>query len=456
MSKHSRGSAISAMRLPPHSIDAECAVLGGLMLDARAWDHVVDRLAEDDFYRADHRLVFRAIAQLSKDGKPFDAVTLGEWFEASGLSDDVGLGYVVELANATPSAANIAAYADIVRDKSILRQLIGVTADIANDAFKPGAREVKAILEDAEQRIFRIADAGSRGSKGFVSVSQSTRQVWKTLYERAQSQGGLTGLSTGYVDLDALTSGLQPSDLVIVAARPSMGKTSFCMNIAEHAALHAGATVAVFSMEMSAAQLSMRLAASVGRISLSSLRTGQLAEEEWPRVTHALTQINDMKLFIDDTPALTPEDMRARARRLKREQGLDLVVVDYLQLMRVTDAGAQDTRANQIAEISRGLKAMAKELDVPVIALSQLNRSLENRPEKRPHMADLRDSGAIEQDADLILFIYRDEVYNKDSSEKGVAELIIGKQRNGPVDTVKLAFLSQYTRFENPGGDGWR
>lgn len=445
-------ASIEALRVPPHSIEAEQAVLGGLMLAPEAWERIADRITVDDFYRKDHRLIFRAIEELSNKGMPYDAVTLGDWFAANNLGELVGgTAYVIELANSTPSAANITAYADIVREKSVLRQLIDAGTEIAGDAFVPEGRSSQELLEVAEQKVFRIAEAGARGRKGFVPMRAAVKEAFQILHQRYENRGSVTGLPTGFLDLDEMTAGLQPADLIIVAARPSMGKTAFSVNMAEYAAMKTKKAVAVFSMEMSASQLAFRLISSMGRINQQNLRTGDLAEEEWPRVTSAITMLSEAKIFIDDTPALSPGELRARSRRLKREHDLGLIVIDYLQLMQVP--GTKENRATEISEISRSLKALAKELNIPVIALSQLNRSLEQRTDKRPVMADLRESGAIEQDADVIMFIYRDEYYNPDGAEKGVAEIIIGKQRNGPTGVVKLAFLGQYTKFENLASD---
>ncbi|HTI96322.1 MAG TPA: replicative DNA helicase [Rudaea sp.] len=439
---------VDALRVPPHSIDAEQAVLGGLMLDEHAWERIADKLGEEDFYRKDHRLIFRAIGDLASKNQPCDAVTLGEWFESSGLADEVGgVAYVIQLANATPSAANILAYAGIVREKSVLRQLIEAGTQIVGDGFQPEGRKSEEILAEAEQRVFHIAETGARGKKSYVEMRAAVHEAFQILSRRYESKDAVTGLATGFADLDEMTSGLQPADLIIVAARPSMGKTALAVNMAEHAALKSRKAVAIFSMEMSASQLAFRLISSLGRIDQQHLRNGDLAEEDWPRVTSAITLLSDTKILIDDTPALSPAELRARARRMKRQYDLGLIVVDYLQLMAVP--GNKENRATEISEITRGLKALAKELNIPVIALSQLNRSLEQRTDKRPVMADLRESGAIEQDADVILFIYRDEYYDKESADKGLAEIIIGKQRNGPVGTVKLTFLGRYTRFEN-------
>src|SRR5579875_686496 len=412
---------VDVLKVPPHSIEAEQSVLGGLMLATEAWDRVADRITEEDFYRREHRLIFRAIRELAEQGQPCDAVTLGEWFERHGECTTIGgAAYLAELANAT---------------------------QIAGDGFNPEGRRTPEILEAAEQRVFRIAEAGARGRKQVVPMREALSEAVRQLADRYANRGQLTGLTTGFADLDNLTSGLQRGDLVIVAGRPSMGKTAFALNVAEAVALRAKLPVLIFSMEMSASQLAFRLISSLGRINQKDLRSGELAEEEWPRVTQASSLLSESKIFIDDTPALSPGELRSRARRMMREHGLGLVVIDYLQLMQVP--GNKENRATEISEISRNLKAMAKELDVPVIALSQLNRALEQRNDKRPVMSDLRESGAIEQDADLILFIYRDEVYNKESNHKGIAEIIIGKQRNGPIDTIKLTFLGQYTKFEN-------
>ena len=445
---------IDALRVPPHSIDAEQAVLGGLMLDERAWERIADKLYEEDFYRKDHRLIYRAIGDLANKNMPCDAVTLGEWFDSKGIAELVGgSSYVLQLANSTPSAANITAYAEIVREKSVLRQLIDAGTEITGDGFQPEGRSSQEILENAEQKVFRIAESGARGRKGFVAMRAAVKEAFQILHQRYESKGSVTGLATGFADLDDLTAGLQPSDLIIVAARPSMGKTALAVNMAEHAALKTRKAVAIFSMEMSASQLAFRLISSLGRINQQHLRTGDIQEEEWPRVTSAITLLSDAKIFIDDTPALSPGELRARARRLKREHDLGLIVIDYLQLMAVP--GNKENRATEISEISRGLKALAKELNIPVIALSQLNRSLEQRTDKRPVMADLRESGAIEQDADVIIFIYRDEYYNQDSPDKGQAEIIIGKQRNGPTGTVRLTFLGHYTKFANYASDSY-
>ena len=438
-----------ALKVPPHSIEAEQAVLGGLMLAEKAWDNIADKIREEDFYRRDHALIFRGIGNLIEKSMPCDAVTLGEWFESQGLAEQVGgAAYVIELASTTPSAANIVAYAEIVREKSVLRQLIDVGTQIANDGFQPEGRESRELLENAEKAVFQIAEAGSRGRQQFVAMRGAVKDAFRLLQERFENQGQVTGVPTGFTDFDERTTGLQPGDLVILAARPSMGKTALALNMAEYAALRTKRAVAVFSMEMSASQLAFRLISSLGRVNAQHLRTGRLEDEDWSRVSGAIRMIKETKIFIDDSPALSPTELRSRARRLARENGgLGLIVIDYLQLMQVP--GNKENRATEIAEISRSLKALAKELNVPVLALSQLNRSLEQRTDKRPVMSDLRESGGIEQDADVIVFIYRDEYYNQDSPDKGLAEVIIGKQRNGPTGTVKLAFQGQFTRFDN-------
>ncbi len=445
----------AALRVPPHSLEAEQAVLGGLMLDNEAWDKIADRVLESDFYRKDHRLIFRGLAALAEDQKPIDVVTLSERLRSAGELDDAGgLAYLGALAKDTPSAANIAAYADIVRERSVLRQMIRVGTQVVGDAFETDGRDSKELLDAAERLIFEIAENSGRFRKGFVGMQDILPTVVERIDTLYQQDGTVTGLSTGFSDFDDRTSGLQRGDLVIVAARPSMGKTTFAMNIAEHAALKSGEPVAVFSMEMPADALAMRMLASLGRVELQHIRTGSLDDDDWPRLTSTMSLLNEASLFIDDSPGLSPQEMRARARRLKRERGLGLIVVDYLQLMQIP--GFKENRTGEISEISRSLKSMAKELDVPVVALSQLNRSLEQRPNKRPVMSDLRESGAIEQDADVIVFIYRDEVYNEDSPDKGMAEIIIGKQRNGPIGTCRLTFLGKYTRFENYIHDVYR
>jgi replicative DNA helicase len=448
------GGGAESLKVPPHSVPAEQSVLGGLMLDNEAWDQVADRVGENDFYRRDHRLIFAAIRDLAEHGKPFDVVTLAEQLEKTRqLNDAGGLAYLGALAKETPSAANIRAYADIVREHSVLRQMVRVGTDIANAAYFPEGRESTELLDFAEQQVFQIAEQGNRGRRGFTRIKDLLTQAVDRIDHLFQLDNPITGVPTGFTDFDEMTAGLQSSDLVIIAGRPSMGKTTFAMNIAEHAAIKHKVSTAVFSMEMPGEQLAMRMMSSLGRIDQHKVRTGKLEDDDWPRLTSAVSILAEAPLFIDDTPALSPTDLRARARRLKREHDLGLIVIDYLQLMQVT--GSRDNRATEISEISRSLKALAKELHVPVIALSQLNRSLEQRPNKRPVMSDLRESGAIEQDADMIVFIYRDEVYNEDSPDKGTAEIIIGKQRNGPIGMKRLTFLGRYTRFENFAGDSY-
>ncbi len=438
----------SSLKIPPHSIEAEQAVLGGLFLDPDAWAKVSERLRDDDFYRRDHQIIFNAISKLDGEGQPFDLVTVAEWLENNQKLDDAGgLAYLSAMADNTPGSSNIVAYADIVRKRSILRQLIKATNEISDSVYNPMGRSSNEILDLAESSIFQIAEQESRGRKNYSAIKDLLVSTLDRIDELYHKKSHITGIATGFTDFDRQTAGLQNSDLIIVAGRPSMGKTAFAVNLAEHAIIKDKMSVAIFSMEMSGEQLSMRMMSSLGRIDQHKVRTGKLEDEDWPRLTSAVEILKDSRLFIDDTPALTPAELRARCRRLSREHGLDMVLIDYLQLMQVP--GTKENRATEISEISRSLKAMAKELNIPVIALSQLNRSLEQRPNKRPVMSDLRESGAIEQDADVIVFIYRDEVYDEETPNKGIAEIIIGKQRNGPIGTVKLSFLGRYTRFEN-------
>ena len=440
------------LRLPPHSIEAEQSVLGGLLLDNSAWDRIGDVLSEEDFYRDDHRRIYRHIAKLLSEGKPADVVTVHESIESSEDKDKTGgLAYLGLLAHNPPTAHNIRRYAEIVRERAVMRRLVAVGTEIADSALNPQGKSVGQLLDEAESKVMEIAESGARGQQGFVHMSQLVTQVMERvdqLYSR-ENPSDITGIPTGFDDLDQMTSGLQEGDLIIVAGRPSMGKTAFSLNIGENVALNTGLPVAVFSMEMSGAQLAARMLGSIARIDQHKLRTGRLSDEDWSRLTTALGKLHDANIHIDETPALTALELRARARRLYRHYGgkLGLIIIDYLQLMSSTSPG--ENRATEISEISRSLKALAKELHVPVIALSQLNRSLEQRHDKRPIMSDLRESGAIEQDADLILAIYRDEVYNPQSADKGTAEILILKQRNGPIGKVKTTFLGQYTRFEN-------
>ncbi|MDH3978977.1 MAG: replicative DNA helicase [Gammaproteobacteria bacterium] len=443
-----------ALKVPPHSLQAEQAVLGGLMLDNNAWDTVADLLSEQDFYRRDHRLIFRAIEQLAENNNPLDAVTLSEWLDQNRLLEEVGgLSALGTLAQNTPSAANIKAYAEIVRENSVMRQLIEVGNRIANSGFVPEGRGSSALLDDAEKLVFDIAEQGKRGKRGFRDIRSLLTAAVDRIDMLSQQDEAITGVSTGFSDLDEKTAGLQPSDLIIVAGRPSMGKTTLAVNFAENAAIKNQVPVAIFSMEMPGEQLALRMMSSLGHIDQHKIRTGKLDDDDWPRLTSAVSLLDAAPIFIDDTPALSPIELRARARRLKREHNLGLIVVDYLQLMQVTNT--RENRTNEISEISRNLKALAKELNVPVIALSQLNRSLEQRTDRRPVMSDLRESGAIEQDADVIMFIYRDEVYHEDSPKKGLAEIIIGKQRNGPIGKIELTFRGQFTRFENTARDNY-
>lgn len=449
---------LDSLKVPPHSIEAEQSVLGGLLLDNAAWDRIADFINEGDFYRYDHRLIFHHIGKLISQAKPADVITVYEQLQVVGKAEEVGgLAYLNALAQNTPSAANIRRYAEIVRDRGVLRQLVTISDEISAGAFNPQGRDVRQLLDEAESKVFAIAEEGARGQKGFLEIQPLLTQVVERideLYHR-DNQSDITGVPTGFVDLDRMTSGMQGGDLIIVAGRPSMGKTAFSLNIGEHVAVEQGLPVAVFSMEMAGTQLAMRMLGSVGRLDQHRLRTGRLLDEDWPRLTHAIQKMNDAQLFIDETPALNPMELRARSRRLARQCGqLGLIVIDYLQLM--SGSGNGENRATEISEISRSLKGLAKELNCPVIALSQLNRSLEQRPNKRPVMSDLRESGAIEQDADVILFIYRDQVYNPDSPDKGTAEIIIGKQRNGPIGTVRLTFLGEYTKFDNfTGGNAF-
>ena len=450
-----RDRQVAQLRIPPHSIEAESSVLGGLLLDNSAWDRVGDLLVDSDFYRYEHRLIYGATGALINASKPADVITVFEQLQNQGKADEAGgLAYLNSLAQYVPSASNIRRYAEIVRERSILRKLVSASDEIATNAFNPQGRAVDKILDEAEQKIFNIGEEGSRMKQGFQSMDSLVVKLLDRVQEMADNPNDITGVPTGFYDLDRMTSGLQAGDMVVLAARPSMGKTAFAINIAEHVALNEGLPVAVFSMEMGASQLAVRIVGSIGRIDQGHLRTGKLNDDEWPRLTEAIERLRTVSLHIDETPGLTTSELRANARRLARQCGkLGLIVVDYLQLMSGSST-AGDNRATELGEISRGLKMLAKELQCPVIALSQLNRSVETRTDKRPMMSDLRESGAIEQDADIIMFIYRDDYYNKDSREPGVAEIIIGKQRNGPTGSVKLAFLKPLTRFESLASGG--
>jgi replicative DNA helicase len=451
---------VARLRVPPHSVEAEQSVLGGLLLDNLAWDRAADLLTDSDFYRYEHKLIHAAIGALINASRPADVITVFEHLQSLGKADECGgLTYLNALAQSVPSAANLRRYAEIVRERAILRKLVAASDEIATSAFNPQGRPVSQILDEAEGRIFRIGEEGSRSRQGFQGIDQLVVQLIDRVNELHENGAEeVTGVRTGFYEMDRMTAGLQPGDLIVLAARPSMGKTAFALNIAENVAVHEGLPVVVFSMEMGASQLALRMVGSLGRINQQHLRTGKLGDDEWSRLSEAVDKLGKAPVFIDETPALNSNELRARARRQARQCGrLGLIVVDYLQLMSGSSSG-DENRATEIGEISRGLKALAKELQCPVIALSQLNRSVETRNDKRPMMSDLRESGAIEQDADVIMFIYRDDYYNKESKEPGVAEIIIGKQRNGPTGEVKLAFLKPLTRFENlaPGaGDDY-
>ncbi len=454
-----RDDEVARLRVPPNSNEAEQSVLGGLLLDNLAWDRAADLLTESDFYRHEHRLIYAAVGALVSAGKPADVITVFEQLQSQGKAADCGgLAYLNALAQSVPSAANMRRYAEIVRERAILRKLIAASDEIATNAFNTQGRAVSQILDEAEGKIFKIGEEGSRQRQGFQGIDKLVTALIDRVNELAENGAEeVTGVRTGFFDMDRMTAGLQKGDLIVLAARPSMGKTAFALNIAEHVAVGEGLPVLVFSMEMGAAQLALRMVGSLGRIDQQHLRTGALRNEEWERLAEAVDRLGRVQMFIDETPALNSAELRARARRMARQYGqLGLIVIDYLQLMSGSSS-SEENRATEIGEISRGLKALAKELQCPVIALSQLNRSVESRNDKRPMMSDLRESGAIEQDADVIMFIYRDEYYNKESKEPGVAEIIIAKQRNGPVGTLKLTFLKPLTRFDNlaPGsGDG--
>jgi replicative DNA helicase len=448
-----KDAQLELARVPPQSIEAEQSVLGGLLLDNTAWDKVGDLITAADFYRSDHRTIFQHIAQLIDANKPADALTVAEVLERSGRLNDVGgQAYIGSLALNTPSAANIRRYAEIVRERAIMRQLAAVGTEITDSAFNPLGKDAAVLIDEAEAKVFQIAEAGAKVRQGFIKIDPlltETIERIDMLYSR-ENKSDVIGAATGFVDLDRMTSGLQPGELIVIAGRPSMGKTALAMNIAEHVAVTDKKTVAVFSMEMSGPQLAMRMIGSVGRVDQHELRTGTFKEDDWTRLVDAVGKLNESQIYIDDTAGLNVLELRSRARRLHRQSGgLHLVIVDYLQLMSASGRGREENRATEIAEISRSLKALAKELKVPVVALSQLNRSVDSRQDKRPMMSDLRESGAIEQDADLIMFIYRDEVYNPETQKKGIAEIILAKQRNGPVGKIELTFLGKYTRFEN-------
>lgn len=450
----SKDKQVAAVKIPPHSIEAEQSVLGGLMLDNDAWDRVAEKVVEQDFYLRAHRFIFAAMARLAEASQPIDIITVSEDLEANLQLDEVGgFAYLGEIAKNTPSAANILAYAEIVRERAVVRDMISVAHDIADAGYDTQGRTSAELLDFAETKVFKIAEQRTNANEGPEPINSILAKTIEKIDELFRSpHDGVTGVSTGYVDLDKMTNGMQPSDLIIVAARPSMGKTTFAMNLCEHAAITSDKPVLIFSLEMPSEQIMMRMLASLGRIDQTKVRTGQLEDEDWARLSSAIELLNTKgKMYIDDGSGLTPTEVRSRARRVAREHGgLSMIMVDYLQLMTVP--GLSDNRTLEIAEISRSLKALAKELKVPVVALSQLNRSLEQRADKRPVNSDLRESGSIEQDADLIMFIYRDEVYNDDSPDKGTAEVIIGKQRNGPIGRIRLTFHGRYSRFDNYAG----
>ena len=442
------GAVEQRLKVPPNSVEAEQSLVGGLMLNKAAWDKVADVVTTDDFYRNDHRLIYTAISQLVEDGNPCDVVTVSEFLDQRGELDKAGgLEYLAALANETPGAANARAYAKIVRERSMLRSLINAGNEISGSAFATDGRSARDLVDEAERRVFEIAERGARASAGFKSLKDILPQAVDRIDLLHQSDGDISGISSGYNEFDKLTAGLQGGELIIIAGRPSMGKTTLAVNIAENVAIGSKVPTAIFSMEMPSQQLAFRMISSLGRVDQTHLRTGRFPDEDWSRINTAVQLMSDAPIFIDDSASLSPTEIRARARRLHREHGLGLIVVDYLQLMQVP--GNKENRATEISEISRSLKALAKELELPVIALSQLNRSVEQRTDKRPVMSDLRESGAIEQDADLIVFIYREEVYNQDTPRKGIADISIAKQRNGPIGDFPLTFVGRYTKFEN-------
>ncbi|MCE0493467.1 replicative DNA helicase [Vibrio salinus] len=452
--RKNQDSQVEAIKTPPHSLEAEQSVLGGLLLDNERWDTVAERVVSTDFYSRPHRLIFDGIKSVLEASKPLDLITLSEHLEQREQLDDIGgFAYLADLAKNTPSAANINAYADIVAERALVRNLIGVANEIADAGYDPQGRNSEDLLDLAESKVFAIAEARTNeneGPRNVDSILEKTLERIELLYKSPQD--GVTGVNTGFTDLNKKTAGLQPSDLIIVAARPSMGKTTFAMNLCENAAMEQDKPVLIFSLEMPSEQIMMRILASLSRVDQTKIRTGQLDDEDWARISSTMGILMEKKnMFIDDSSGLTPTELRSRARRLAREHGgLSMIMVDYLQLMRVPSIS--DNRTLEIAEISRSLKALAKELNVPVVALSQLNRSLEQRADKRPVNSDLRESGSIEQDADLIMFIYRDEVYHPDSPMKGTAEIILGKQRNGPIGSVRLTFQGHFSRFDNYAG----
>ncbi|MCG9553829.1 replicative DNA helicase [Vibrio sp. Isolate31] len=453
-SQKSANDQVDAIKVPPHSLEAEQSVIGGLLLDNERWDTVAEKVVAKDFYSRPHRLIFEAVKDILEESSPLDLITLSEHLELREQLEEVGgFAYLADLAKNTPSAANINAYADIVAQRALVRSLIGVANEIADSGYDPQGRTSEELVDLAESKVFAIAEgraSANEGPQNVDSILEKTLERIEILYKTPQD--GVTGVDTGFNDLNKKTAGLQGSDLIIVAARPSMGKTTFAMNLCENAAMKQDKPVLIFSLEMPGEQLMMRMLASLSRVDQTKIRTGQLDDEDWARISSTMGILMDKKnMYIDDSSGLTPTEVRSRARRIAREHdGLSMIMIDYLQLMRVPSLS--DNRTLEIAEISRSLKALAKELNVPVVALSQLNRSLEQRADKRPVNSDLRESGSIEQDADLIMFIYRDEVYNPDSSLKGIAEIIIGKQRNGPIGSVRLTFQGQHSRFDNYAG----
>jgi len=448
---------IKNLKLPPHSVEAEQSLLGGLLIDNSALDQVADTISSKDFYRQDHRQIFIHIINLINSSNPADVITVAESLEKnSELTSAGGIAYLGSLAENMPSVANIRGYAKIIRDNSILRNLITVGSDIVEGAFLPKGKDAQQLLDEMEAKLFAIAESESNrlGYKDFQAV---IAQVVRDLEERGQNPGTVTGLSTGFTDLDNLTTGLHGGELIIVAGRPSMGKTALAMNIAEACGVDQNKAVAIFSMEMGSEQIVTRLLGAVSKVNQQKMRTGKMDDDDWAKIADGLGRLNEAPLFIDEGSALNSYELRARARRLHRstEGGLGLIVVDYIQLMSALGGQQGENRATEISEISRSLKSLAKELNVPVVALSQLNRNVDSRPDKRPQMSDLRESGAIEQDADVIMFIYRDEVYNPESADKGIAEIILAKQRSGPIGTVKLTFVGEFTRFENYANPGY-
>lgn len=452
--KQPRDLQLDGLKLPPHSIEAEQSVLGGLMLDAEAWDKVAEAVVKEDFYSRSHKMIFAAMQSLVDGGQPIDLITVSEQLEVENqLEDAGGFAYLGEIAKNTPSAGNILSYADIVRERAVVRDMIRVAHEIADAGYNPEGRDSGELLDLAESKVFKIAEMRTNvneGPEGIKTILEKTVDKIEQLYNNPHN--GVTGVSSGFSDLDRMTAGFQSGDLIIVAARPSMGKTTFAMNLCEQAAMNEDKPVLIFSLEMPSEQIMMRMLASLGRVDQTKIRTGQLDDEDWARVSSTMgIMLEQGKMYIDDGSGLTPTEVRSRARRIAREYGgLSMIMIDYLQLMQVP--ALKDNRTLEISEISRSLKALAKELEIPIIALSQLNRSLEQRADKRPVNSDLRESGAIEQDADLIMFIYRDEVYNDDSQDKGTAEIIIGKQRNGPIGRVRLTFQGQFSRFDNYAG----